>query len=119
MTEIVMLDTISTTTTLALLLAQVSGRLSIKLDEACALFDGTTAKSYRNKKSLGREPFPSFGHPLHVDLRDVAAAIDARRAGAKAAPRVVASASAPKKRGRPTKAEAARRSAAAQEGGAV
>lgn len=109
----------STPTTFELLLAQTGGRFSVKLEEACSLFDGTSAKSYRNKKSLGREPFPSFGHPLHVDLRDLADAIDARRAGAKAATR--ATPQAPKKRGRPTKAEQARRAAQAaiQNGGAA
>lgn len=106
----------SNTTTIEILLAKTGGRLSLKLDEACALFDGTSAKSYRNKKSLGRAPFPSFGHPLHVDLRDLAAAIDARRAGAKAAPRVMPPP--PKKRGRPTKAEQARRAQQAQGGAA-
>lgn len=106
-------------TTLELLLAQTGGRISVKLEEACSLFDGTTTKSYRNKKSLGREPFPSFGHPLHVDLRDLADAIDARRAGARNTPRV--SLQRPRHRGRPTKAEQARRAAAAafQNGGAV
>ncbi len=106
--------TVSNTTTLDLLLAKTGGRFSIKLDEACALFDGTTAKSYRNKKSLGREPFPSYGHPLHVDLRDLADAIDARRAGAKNAPKVTPQP--PKRRGRPTKREQAARAAAAQQG---
>lgn len=98
-------------TTLDILLAKTGGRLSVKLDEACLLFDGTTAKSYRNKKSLGREPFPSFGHPLHVDLRDLADAIDARRAGARSVQRVIPQP--PKKRGRPTKREQAARAAAA------
>lgn len=103
-------------TTLELLLAQTGGRFSVKLEEACSLFDGTTAKSYRNKKSLGREPFPSFGHPLHVDLRDLADAIDARRDGVRKTPRV--SPPPPRRRGRPTKAEQARRAAAAASGGA-
>lgn len=97
-----------TPTTFELLFAQTGGRLNPRLAEACELW-GISAKTYRNRKSLGTEPFLAYGYPMRVDLRDLASAIDANRAGAKAAPRIVASASAPKKRGRPTKAEQARR----------
>lgn len=104
---------LDTPTTFELLFAKTGGRLNPRLAEACELW-GISAKTYRNRKSLGTEPFAAYGHPMRVDLRDLAAAIDANRAGAKAAPRIVPPA--PKKRGRPTKAEQARR---AQEGGAA
>lgn len=112
-----------TRTTLDFLLSQTGGRIQIPLAEACAIA-GTTEKTYRNLKWLGAAPFPASARPARVDVRDLAAFFDARRAGAafhappakpRATPRTPGEA--PRRRGRPTKAEQAARAAAAAQAG--
>lgn len=91
-------------TTLELLLARFGGRHIISLAEACAIFH-IDVKTYRNYRSQNRAPFPAFGRPLRVDLRDIAQALDELRARdipAAVAPAAPAAA-ARRGRGRPRK----------------
>lgn len=68
----------TTCSTLSILLNQTSGRLQVPLAQACALV-GLSSKTWRNRASEGRPPFPSTMPPRRVDLRDLADFIDTRR----------------------------------------